>query len=50
MQPELSLGAEALGEALATNNKLEVLIMRENKIKWNNFANFWNLLQTNKTL
>lgn len=44
MQPDLSVGAEALGEALATNNKLEVLIMRENKIKWNSFANFWNLL------
>ena len=39
-----------MGEALATNNKLEVLIMRENKIKWVHYCNFWNLILTNTTL
>jgi hypothetical protein len=34
MQPDLSNAIEIMGEALAMNTKLEVLIMRENRIKW----------------
>lgn len=33
-QPDLSNSIEILGEALNENIKLEVLVMRENKIKW----------------
>lgn len=50
MQPDLNTPIETMGEALATNNKLEVLIMRENKIKWVQYCNFWNLILTNTTL
>jgi Ran GTPase-activating protein (RanGAP) involved in mRNA processing and transport len=50
MQPDLNTPIETMGEALATNNKLEVLIMRENKIKWVHYCNFWNLILTNTTL
>ena len=34
MQPDLSLNIETIGYALAENTKLEVLILRDNKIKW----------------
>jgi len=34
IQPDISNSLEVLGEALSENNKLEVLIMRENRIKW----------------
>ncbi len=45
MQPDLSLNLETIGEALAENNKLEVLVIRDNKIKWINYQNFFcNLL------
>ena len=50
MQPDLNTPIETMGEALATNKKLEVLIMRENKIKWVQYCNFWNLILTNTTL
>jgi hypothetical protein len=33
-QPDLSNSIEILGESLNENIKLEVLIIRENKIKW----------------
>ena len=39
-----------LGETLATNLKLEVLILRENKIKWTAYQTFWNNLMPNTTL
>jgi NLR family CARD domain-containing protein 3 len=39
-----------MGEALSMNNKLEVLIMRENKIRWNNYCNFWQFLLPNTTI
>lgn len=34
MQPDFSPNIETLGEALADNKKLEVLVLRDNKIKW----------------
>ena len=37
MQPDLSHNIETIGEALAENNKLEVLVIRDNKIKWINY-------------
>ena len=50
MSPDLNSSIESFGEALSSNKKLEVLIMRENKIKWSNYCNFWTLLQPNTTL
>ena len=37
MQPDLSNNIETLGESLADNTKLEVLILRDNRIKWNHY-------------
>lgn len=37
MQPDLSHNIETLGESLADNTKLEVLILRDNRIKWNHY-------------
>ena len=34
MQPEISTNLETLGDSLAENKKLEVLVLRDNKIKW----------------
>ena len=50
MGSDLSLNIETLGEALAENKKLEVLIIRENKLKWVPYQNFWNALLPNKTI
>jgi len=50
MQPDLSTSIEVLGEALALNTKLECLILRDNKIKWIPYSNFWQYLIPNKTL
>ena len=35
LQPEISNVMPDLGATLAANTKVEVLILRENKIKWN---------------
>ena len=37
MYPDLTNNIETIGEALAENKKLEVLILRDNKIKWINY-------------
>ena len=37
MNPDLSNNIETLGESLADNTKLEVLILRDNRIKWNHY-------------
>jgi len=50
MHPDLSLNIETMGEALAENTKLEVLILRDNKIKWTNYQNFFNNLMPNRTI
>lgn len=41
---------EILGEALSENPKLEVLILRENKLKWVPYCNFWENLKGNVSL
>lgn len=41
---------EILSEALSENTKLEVLIMRENKLKWVPYCNFWDNLKSNSSL
>jgi hypothetical protein len=48
--PDLSGSLEILGEALAENTKLEVLMMRENKLKWVPYANFWDNMKNNTSL
>lgn len=50
MNPDLSHNLEQLGEALAENVKLEVLVLRENRLKWNAYQNFWACLMPNKTI
>jgi Ran GTPase-activating protein (RanGAP) involved in mRNA processing and transport len=50
MQPDLSVSLEVLGEALAQNTKLEVLIMRENRMKWIPYAAFWENIKPNTSL
>ena len=50
IQPDLSNSLEILGEALSENIKLEVLIMRENKLKWVPYSNFWDNLRGNVSL
>ena len=50
MQPDLSVNIETIGYALSENRYLEVLILRDNKIKWVPYQNFWNSLLPNKTL
>ena len=39
-----------MGDALAENKRLETIILRENRIKWFQYANFWQALMPNKTL
>ena len=41
LQPDISQSIEVIGEALSENIKLEALVLRENKIKWMNYAAFW---------
>ena len=41
---------EVIGESLAENVKLEVLVLRENKIKWVPYQNFWSFFLPNKTI
>lgn len=48
--PDLSGSLEILGEAIAENVKLEVLIMRENKLKWVPYASFWENMKNNTSL
>lgn len=50
MTPDLNSSIESFAEALATNKMLEVLIMRENRLKWVQYCNFWTLLKPNTTL
>ena len=50
MQPDLSQSLEALGDALAENKKLEVLLLRDNKIKWVSYQNFWTAIMPNRTI
>ena len=50
LQPDISTSIEVIGESLSENVKLEVLVLRENKIKWVPYQNFWDLLLPNKTL
>ena len=41
---------ETIGESLADNNKLEVLILRDNRIKWSSYKNFFVGMMPNRTL
>jgi hypothetical protein len=50
MLPDMSPSLEILSEALSENTKLEVLIMRENKLKWVPYCTFWENLRPNTTL
>ena len=50
MQPDLSQNIDTIGEALAENTKLEVLILRDNKIKWVNYQNFFTNLMPNHSI
>ena len=50
MQPDLSGAIETLGEAISENTKLEVLVMRENKLKWSPYSNFWDNVRGNTSL
>ena len=46
----MSGSLEILGEALNDNVKLEVLIMRENKLKWIPYSSFWENMKNNTSL
>jgi len=46
----MSNSIEIFGEALNENTKIEALIMRENKIKWVPYSNFWENLKNNSSL
>ena len=48
--PDLSSSLEILGEAIAENQKMEVLVMRENKLKWVPYASFWENMKNNTSL
>lgn len=50
MQPDLNPSLEVLGQALANNTKLEILLMRENRLKWMPYAAFWQSIKANTTL
>ena len=50
IQPDLSNSIEILGEALSENTKIEVLIMRENKLKWFPYSSFWDNIKGNSSL
>lgn len=50
IQPDLSNSIEILGEALCENTKIEVLIIRENKLKWVPYSNFWDNIKGNSSL
>jgi hypothetical protein len=50
LQPDISLNIEILGEALAENKRLEVLVLRDNKIKWVPYQNFWTAILPNRSL
>ena len=50
VQPDLCAALEVLGEAISQNTKLEVLIMRENKLKWQNYCGFWDNMRGNTSL
>ena len=50
LQPDPSGPVQDLGETLAKNNRLEVLIMKENKIKWTAYQKFWVSLMPNKVI
>lgn len=50
IQPDLSHAVEVLGEAIAENTRLEVLIMRENKIKSVPYCSFWKNIKDNRSL
>jgi Ran GTPase-activating protein (RanGAP) involved in mRNA processing and transport len=39
-----------MGETFSENQRLEVLIMRENKLKWVPYACFWENIQSNTSL
>jgi hypothetical protein len=50
IQPDLSVSLEVLGEALSKNTELEVLIMRENRLKWIPYAAFYESIKTNTSI
>jgi len=41
---------ETIGEALADNKRLEVLILKDNKLKWVNYQNFFTNLLPNRSI
>ena len=50
MSPDLSGNIETIGESLAENTKLEVLILRDNRIKWSNYQMFFVNMMPNRTI
>ena len=49
MQPDLSNNIESIGDALAENKRLEVLVLRDNRIKWVPYQNFWTAIMPNRS-
>lgn len=50
LHPDLSGSLETLGEAISDNTKLEVLILRDNKLKWAPYSAFWDNVRGNTSL
>lgn len=50
MKPDISPSLETIAYALAENTKLEVLILKENKIKYPQYQTFWTVLMPNNVL
>jgi len=50
LKPDISSSLESIGDAIGENVKLEALVLKDNKIKWVPYQNFWESMLTNKTL
>ena len=50
LKPDISSSLESIGDALGDNIKLEVLVLKENRIKWIPYQNFWESMLPNRTI
>ena len=48
--PDPQEPVQELGLSLATNNRLEVLVFKENKIKWVAYQQFWGSMLPNRVI
>ena len=48
--PDPQEAVTELGLSLASNSRLEVLVLKENKIKWAIYQEFWVSIMPNKTI